>query len=548
MHTGLVRAQLRQKLLMPVALVSVGAVLMAAAPTRGQEQKELTARVESLIANSKLAGARVGVCIVDLNTGRTLADVHADAPLIPASNMKLLTSGTALLVLGEDFVFKTELVVDGDRLVIRGGGDPALADPTILDQMVPKMSVDGLIETMGAAIKKAGVSRVSEVVVDDRVFDREYVHPTWPKDQLDKWYCAEVSGLNFHTNVLSAFPTPAPEGVNHPPRVALEPGATWLEIENRARTVVEGKNSVWLTRDPTSNRFTMFGEVRFPTKVPIEITLHEVPTLAGQLLAAELPHSGIGVAGIAAFGPDHQRLAPDELQKALASARLAQPGESLGTGRSLFVVSTHIRDIIERCNNDSQNLYAESLIKRIGYEVTKNPGSWTTGSSVIRMTIKDSIGPECAASTVVSDGSGMSREDRVAPRTLTRWLESLQKNPKFGEEFVGSLATPGDGTLRHRFNDLKLHSTLRAKSGKLDGVRCLSGFLTDKSGHRVAFSVMVNDLKEGEQALQALQFHEDVVALADQWLARQSTEHAPSRAGAAAGNTSESRIRNPARH
>lgn len=506
------------------------AVLTVAAAARADE---LSQRVESLITTSKFAGAKVGVSILDLSTGRTLADVHADTALIPASNMKLLTSGTALMVLGEEFVFKTELLVDGETLTIKGGGDPALADPTILDRMSPKMSVDGMVEALAGAVKQAGVTHVTRIIADDRIFDRQYIHPTWPKDQLSHWYCAEVSGLNFHTNVISAFPSPSPDGVGQPPAIALEPSAVWLEIENRARTVADGENSVWLARDPGDNHLSLLGKVRFPTKVPVEITLHDVATIAGQLIAAELPRAGVGVGTVGPLGAGHKHLSRDETQAILAAVHLAEPGETCA-GRSVAVVTTHIRDVMERCNNDSQNLYAESLIKRIGHEVTGEPGSWTNGSSVIRMTISDKLGPDYAATTVVADGSGMSRDDRVAPRTFTHWLDKLQKNPKFGEQFVESLATPGEGTLHRRFGDIKLHADLRAKSGSINGVRCLSGFLTDKqAGRRVAFSIMVNELKEGDQ-VQALQFHEDVVALIDHWLASQraaasTTAHTPSK-------------------
>src|SRR2546425_2260215 len=85
-----------------------------------QAQSDLNAKVEAAAANHKFAGARIGVSILDLDTGRALADIHATDALTPASNMKLLTTGAALLVLGKDFVFKTELIMDGSRLVIRG--------------------------------------------------------------------------------------------------------------------------------------------------------------------------------------------------------------------------------------------------------------------------------------------------------------------------------------------------------------------------------------------------------------------------------------------
>ena len=148
----------------------------------------------------------------------------------------------------------------------------------------------------------------------------------------------------------------------------------------------------------------------------------------------------------------------------------------------------------------------------------------------MRMTIAapppKGLGPECAATTQIADGSGMSRDDRVAPRTLTRWLDRLQGDSNVGEMFVNSLASPEHKqSIRQRFKDRKLTCDLRAKTGTINGVRCLSGFLTDtKTGHRLAFSVMVNDLKEGEQALKARDFHEDVVEIADRWLAGQRTQ------------------------
>jgi D-alanyl-D-alanine carboxypeptidase/D-alanyl-D-alanine-endopeptidase (penicillin-binding protein 4) len=137
------------------------------------------------------------------------------------------------------------------------------------------------------------------------------------------------------------------------------------------------------------------------------------------------------------------------------------------------------------------------------------------------MTLSQVLGAEAASSTVVVDGSGMSRDNRVSPRTLTRWLEKMQTSPKFAETFVDSLAEQGSGTLRKRFADAKLTSALRAKSGLLRQVRCLSGYVTGSDGHRVAFSIMLNDLARGQGELDGKEFTEDVVVAIDRWLAGQ---------------------------
>lgn len=515
---------------MPVrtARVLLTGVMLAcgfAPPALGQ--KELNQRIQSAITASKLGSAKVAVSVRDLSTGMDVADIDADAPMKPASNMKLLTSGTALLVLGTDFAFKTELVIDGpagsERLVIVGSGDPALADPSVLERMDQQVSVESMITQLAGAVKSAGLTRLTEVVVDDRVFDRQWVHPTWPKEQLDKWYCAPVCGVNFHANVLSVYPSPSPEGLGRPPVVLLEPMAPWIEIENKARTVDSGKNSVWMSRSGAgadANHFTLFGEVRTASKQPMDITLIDVPRLAGQLFAAELVKQGVTV-GTGAASRD----------AALRLVRMAEDTDKF-SGRVVGVVSTHMSDVMSRCNTDSHNLYAEAMIKRIGREVTGEKGSWTNGSSVVRMSIGQAskLGPRYAAATVIVDGSGLSKENRVSPATFTHWLDEMQKDRKIGAAFKDSLAAADNkASLKRRFQNERLTCELNAKTGTIDEVRCLSGYLTDtKSGRVIAFSIMINGLNEARgEGPEALQCQERIVAAIDRWMAG-----SPSRANA----------------
>lgn len=509
MRPALIRERGRCRRSGVVALAAAAGLLGASTATLAQ--KELTPRIQTLLTNTKLNGAKVGVSVRDLDAGVDIADINADLPLMPASNMKLLTSGTALSILGPDFAFRTEFIISGEpgseRLFIKGSGDPALADPVILERMEKKLTVESMLEALAGAVKQAGITKLSEVVVDDRVFDRQWIHPTWPRDQLEKWYCAPVSGLNFHTNVISAFPAPSPEGVGRPPIIVLEPAASWLDIDNKAKTVDTGKNSVWLSRGPEGNRYTLFGEVRQPSRQPIEISLADVETFTGQVFAAELSRQGVTIGKGGREG-------------AIQAVRLIEESDKY-QGRTVAVVSTHMADILSRCNGDSHNLYAEALIKRVGNAVTGEPGSWTNGSSVVRMTIAQSnkLGPKFAAGTVIVDGSGLSHENRVSPATFTHWLDEMQKDKRIGAEFIDSLATPEKkGGIRRRFQDAKLNCELAAKTGTIDGVRCLSGYLTNpQNGHRISFSVMVNDVRENE-IQDALQFQENVVVAIDRWM------------------------------
>lgn len=471
----------------------------------------LDGRLEVLLADTKLGSAKTGVVIIDAGDGAVLAAHLPDEPLIPASNMKLVTTGAALSVLGRDFSFQTELVYDPEfrpagseasgaapgRVILRGSGDPALADPKLMAEM--KLTVEGLLDAWSAALKGAGVGRPAELVIDDRVFDREFVHPTWPVVQLNRWYCAEVAGVNFHTNLLMIYTDPREAG--RPPEIKTEPAAPWLEIRNKARSVKDGNHTAWAARDPSGNGLTLHGDVRFGND-PIEVALSDNPTFIGQLLANRM--------GLAGMAP--------------ATVRLAALEEDLSRGRVVHVVRTDLATALRRCNVDSYNLYAECFLKRIGHEVTRAPGSWSNGSAVVRMVLLDRLGPAAGQAFQVADGSGMSRENRVTARMLAQWLASLAGDSKISEDFLASLPQAKvDGTLRKRFRDGDLVNEVRAKTGYLTGVSSMSGYITDPaSRRRLVFSIITNDKPARVPTAIVHEVQEKIVRMADSWLAAQT--------------------------
>ncbi|MHC5027953.1 MAG: D-alanyl-D-alanine carboxypeptidase, partial [Planctomycetota bacterium] len=164
---------------------------------------DLRTDIESAVRKAKV-GPSIGISVVDVQSGRVLYESKQDELMIPASNMKLLTTGAALHVLGPEFRFSTKMVLDGDRLIVVGDGDPAFGDPKLLRLMAAGdkdgLDVEEFLDLWVNAVHDTGITSVSEVLVDDRVFDRAFVHSTWPIDQLNQHYCAEVAGLNFHAN------------------------------------------------------------------------------------------------------------------------------------------------------------------------------------------------------------------------------------------------------------------------------------------------------------------------------------------------------------
>jgi serine-type D-Ala-D-Ala carboxypeptidase/endopeptidase (penicillin-binding protein 4) len=484
--------------LVRMAAAAVTAMFSVAACAEGAPP--LDRQIESVLEQARLGPVEVSVCIADCATGEVLAGIDQKKALIPASNMKLLTSGTALMVLGRDFDFKTELMREGDRLVVLGAGDPGFGDPDLLKEM--KLSPAAFIDRLAEAVSKAGFKDIREVVVDDRVFDREFVHASWPADQLNRWYCAEVSGLIFHANVLQIFPVPGA----HPgpaPMPAFEPSAPWIELINRLQTVANGGTKVVVYRDEDL-RFIVSGSVMAALDEPVRVALHDAPSLFAHLLADRLAASGAG-------------------GKAPAW-RLAEKEDRWKHDQVLAVVRTPLSTVLKRCNTESHNLYAEALMKRIGHDVTGQPGGWGSGATVLRMEVGQRVRIE-NGDLVIADGSGMSRDNRVASQTMAQWLAAIARSSA-GPVFINSLAGIGEGTLKERFREkdkAKLRDRVRGKSGYLNGVQCLSGYVTSASGdRRIAFSILVNNINAQARSGSIKDFHEDIVGAIDQWLGKQA--------------------------
>jgi D-alanyl-D-alanine carboxypeptidase/D-alanyl-D-alanine-endopeptidase (penicillin-binding protein 4) len=428
----------------------------------------------------------VGVSIRDTATNAALVSINADAMLAPASNMKLLTSGAALHALGPKFEFTTRLLRDGNRLIILGDGDPALGDPDLLKITTVEgregVDVETLVSVWVKPVVDAGLTRVEEIIVDDRIFDREFTNSGWPADQLNNRYCAQVAGLNFHMNVLGFYPRPRKGG--SPIIGDSVPTAPWIKVTNMASSREGGqdKSDIWIARRAGSNDLTFRGNVRFAYKAPVAVTLNDVPNFFAHLLADRLSKAGVVV----------------------SRARVATTDEVLtGAQRIGPVITTPIATVLTRCNRDSENLYAEALLKRTGAALTGEPGSWVNGAAILRHIMHERLGDAVlSANVIITDGSGLASSNRVAPATMTAWLNSIATDEKISQVFVDSLAVGGQsGTLERRFRSADLRgAVVNAKSGYINGVSCLSGFVTAADGRRRSFSVLMNGVRDVSQA------------------------------------------------
>lgn len=466
---------------------------------------DLAADLAELARKSGIAQQRLAFAVHDVRGDRLIAAQNGDMPMAPASNMKVLTTGAALSALGPDFTFNTTLLLDrqngATRLTLVGSGDPALDDPDLRDR--DPHGFDTLVSLWVGELKKAGVTRVDELVVDSRIFDREFYHPSWPKEQYPNAYCAEVWGLNLARNIVGITPVPQANGK---PTVAFTPDFNIAVERNNATNNAKAKFTFSASRAFGSNALTLRGNAQKKPDAPLGLTVHDTPSLTAEFLQRAIAMRGIEV----------------------VKARLATDADPRAAGTIVPPIhATPIATVLERANTDSENLYAEALLKRLGAALAiadaKDArflppagfasGSWTNGRSALRQAVGAVIGAEALSGWTIDDGSGLSQENRVTAAGLARWMSAFARDTRLAPTYFGSFAIAGKtGTVRKRFDDLESSAVeVRCKTGYIRGVSCLSGLAIAPDGRLLAFSILGNNLAQGDQISRAKALQESMV-------------------------------------
>ena len=465
-----------------ILLFSILGCLGPGPTPKASSAQSLNAKVRGLVSQAKLGKASVAVSVRNCANNQELVGINAGQAMIPASNMKIFSTGAALRVLGGDFQFTTQLIYDGTDFILIGDGDPTTADPEVFSEMLVKLP-DGKTEKFNEETifnfwvgnaQSAGISSAQKLLIDDRVFDQNFVHPSWKADQLNRRYSAEVGGLNYHGNCIDFRPKPAsgkPNWNDHRPR------APWILRQSKNKSKNGKDNTPWIAGKAGKDTIEFRGIVKQKAITPVPITVHDPPLFFGKLLQNRMKTGDVFIAEVSRINPNAE----------VPKGKTIEP-----------VISTSLLRVIELCNEESFNLYAESLLKRTVHAKTGRPGSWTEADSVMKKIIIETLGNSCQGlltGVVFADGSGLSRLNRINAALMTWWLTALQRDPTYGQSFVDSLALGGkEGTLKKRFSKpLPNGAVVDAKSGYINGVSCLSGYVSGPGGRRYAFSVLVNN-------------------------------------------------------
>ena len=226
-----------------------------------------------------------------MESEQTLAGWHADTPVAPASNMKLITTAAAVDMLGQDFTYETLIGLYQQDLVVIGAGDPLTGDPEFTQQRGE--DYDAIMQLVVEVLKTRGIERIEgNLIVDAGIFDDERYHPSWSASEANKRYAAQVAGLNFRGNCIGVHCSPKAPG--EAPEVRLIPDTRYVTIRNEARSRRTGDNTIWVAR-PAGNELIIKGACR--TEVDADVALDRPGAYFGFVLAEYLSRQGVPVQG-----------------------------------------------------------------------------------------------------------------------------------------------------------------------------------------------------------------------------------------------------------
>jgi serine-type D-Ala-D-Ala carboxypeptidase/endopeptidase (penicillin-binding protein 4) len=446
-------------------------------------QSALENTIQALANDPIMQRGFLGVCVADAATGQMLASHHAQASLIPASNMKIVTTAAGLGILGKDYRFKTLLQYDGSikdgvltgNIFIKGFGDPTLGSATPFDTV---RSFTGILDAFALEIKKLGIQKiVGKVIGDATAFKSNLAEPTWLYEDLAADYGAGASGLNLHDNLYYVrFYT----ATDKPSILSVTPEIPYLQISNESISEAASPEDANLYGMPYSNQIYVRGSF---SNHSIDATLNGAIPDPAYFAAWQL----------------HRRLKwlNVEITDSVANAVNVKLDTSVQRTTFYTHFSPTLGQIVRPTNLESINLYCEAITKAIAYEKT-GIGTSRKGIELILEFWKNKgidIG-----SLFMMDGSGLSPRNGISPLQLVTILRSIKQDSVIFPTFFESLPEPGkSGTMRNMMKKTEAIGRLRAKSGTLTRVKCYSGYVTTISGKELVFSAMTNNFSGSQR-------------------------------------------------
>jgi D-alanyl-D-alanine carboxypeptidase/D-alanyl-D-alanine-endopeptidase (penicillin-binding protein 4) len=435
-------------------------------------------QIEEIINKPVLDPAFISIQIEEYPTGEVIYALNPKKLMIPASNMKLFTTISSLILLGPDFHYKTYLYYEGDgniengmltgNLYLKGSGDPTLST------QIDSENYFNLFQVWADSLKSLGIRQINGTLIgDDNVFDDLGLGHDWSWDDLSYYYTAPTSALSYSDNCMNLYVVPG-DSIGISAGIVTKPLENYLKIKNNICTVSnDSVTKIESYRYPGEEEVTVNGIVPLNADtIKEQIPVDDPTDFALNAFKSILERNGISVSSISDIDeiPDY---CPDYDKMHLIYIHESIP----------------LSQIIKTINKISQNFYAEQLLKTLGHEL-RNDGSAQGGITVEKEWF-NTIGIKTEDIAII-DGSGLSHNNLVTAEQIIKLLYFIRSHQHW-ETFRESLSVSGqDGTLQHRLKDSNAAGHIYAKTGSMKNVKALSGFIYALNGREYLFSILVN--------------------------------------------------------
>lgn len=493
---------------------------------------ELRARIAEIMQRPEVVPAQLAIKVSSLDTGSTLFEENARKLLLPASVMKIFTIAAALDRLTPDYRFKTSVYANskpdaagtlrGD-LTIYGRGDPTIS-ATFNNGDYFKA-----IDELAANIAASGVKRVEgDIVGDESYFAGPPYGFNWAWTDLQWYFGAEVSALSVNNNSLDLFVKPG-ASVGSQCSITTGPPTPLVTINNRTTTSARGtKRELVVYRPLNENVIEVSGRlpaddpgyagsiaISHPALVFVymlrsALAQHGV-TVTGKSRTIDAPVRGVNVStnGSISLGSDEAEAILKQKQ-----SNASRPATQMPMLERVEIASRQsppLSVIVAQTLKPSQNLYAELILRTLGREraVGFQDTSEAAGIEVVKKFLGEAgISPY---EVIMTDGSGLSRRDLITANATVQLLAYMSRH-RFAAAFRDALPIAGvDGTLAKRMKGTPAMGNVRAKTGTIETVATLSGYVTSAAGERLVFSVLLNNYPESSGARRV--FTDDLAVL-----------------------------------
>lgn len=449
---------------------------------------ELRAALAGLVDGDARRNEAWSILAVSLDRGDTLFAWSPDAALTPASNMKLLTTAAALEYLGPDHRFVTYVLADGPirdgvlegNVYLYGTGDPTLGT-RFAERPAPALVA------LADTLELLGVREIrGDIVGDGSYFAGDGSGAGWQPDYMNAWYATPAGALSVHENLVRLEVSGGEAG--HPPKLTYVPGGEGVWVRNDA--VSGGGGRARVVRSSYHGPILVTGRAGSGTSVH-DVSVADPPVYAAALFRDVLADRDVVLHG-------ETRGIEDASASPITGRRMFAPALEDPDTR-LRVLAEHtsapLIEILEVINQRSHNFFAEQVLRALGRAAGGDGSAESGGRAITELMSRGGVD---ITGIRVADGSGLSPLNRASAASFIALLQYVQDSPH-ADLFMTTLPVAGETRRFRRMGGTPAAGNLRAKTGTIQNVSALSGYVTAANGERIAFSIIGNDLRSVAQ-------------------------------------------------